>query len=79
MIAGVPYRDAFRRDCKVCGRERKPDERFSARGKCQACSDTRMVENVGQLRAHDGPYFDHWLRRLRAAVGVGLDAHDERP
>jgi len=29
-----------------------------------------MTANLDAMRRHDGLYFDHWLRRMRAAFGV---------
>lgn len=29
-----------------------------------------MLDNHEQLKAHSGPYFDHWVRRCRAAFGL---------
>lgn len=50
---------------------------ISATGLCPWHSYERFVDNYSQLRAHDGPYFDHWRKRLLASFGVGLvdDAH----
>jgi hypothetical protein len=36
-----------------------------------------MAENAIQLSAHRGPYFDHWLERMRSSFGVAVD--DTRP
>lgn len=56
----------------MCGRERKPDERFSARGKCPNCGIGHMRENAMQLHHHEGPYFEHWRRRGAASYGAVL-------
>jgi hypothetical protein len=56
----------------VCHRERQPDERFSARGKCPDCGIGHCVENAMQLHAHEGPWFDHWRRRGAASYGAVL-------
>lgn len=31
-----------------------------------------MIDNRRQLRAHSGPWFDHWRRKVAAAVGAVL-------
>jgi hypothetical protein len=31
-----------------------------------------MLENAAQLRAHRGPFFDHWRKRTLRAFGVQL-------
>ena len=64
------YRDALRHSCKRCGKLRNPDERFSVRGRCQACGEEPMVANANQLREHRGEFFDHWRKRCLAAFGV---------
>lgn len=73
----MPYRDWFRYQCMTCGRDREPDERFSARGKCEECGTGHMLANAHQLRAHDGPWFQHWRRACLAAFGVTLPAEHE--
>lgn len=67
MPRGIP-----RDECRVC--ERSTDEvgELSARGKCASCGNRRLEENNAQLRAHAGPFWQHWRRRTLAAFGVGL-------
>jgi len=36
-----------------------------------------MLANAADLRAHSGPYFDHWRRRSLAALGVIVVDIDE--
>jgi len=33
------------------------------------CGNGRLVENATELRAHSGPFFEHWRRRCVAAFG----------
>lgn len=64
--------------CKICGGHDSQVGRVSMRGKCRYCGDERVVENHEQLRAHDGPWFEHWRRRTMAAFGIVLlDETDE--
>jgi hypothetical protein len=47
---------------------------------CVECGDERRAENVVQLNAHSGPWFDHWRRAMAASVGgVLLDDSPQRP
>jgi hypothetical protein len=66
----VPWRRQIRATCFVCDRPRLPGERFSARGKCPDCGNDRMIQNVHDLEAHKGEFFDHWRKRCLAAFGV---------
>lgn len=68
--------------CKGCGKTREEEgNRLSATGLCLDCAEKRRSENLAQLAAREGPYFDHWLRRsymatlrrLVAAGGAPLD------
>lgn len=68
----MPWRGHTTRNCKICGRLREPDERFSARGKCPACGLGHCVDNAIQLHEHDGPWFEHWRRKVAASVGAVL-------
>lgn len=45
---------------------------MSARYLCAECGDDAMLDNLGQLRFHNGPRFDHWRRRLLASFGIVL-------
>lgn len=44
--------------------------RISAKGYCWACGRGRELQNIEQLEASKGPFFDHWRRQCRAAFGV---------
>ena len=68
----MPWRRRYSAFCHGCGREREPDERLSARGKCAACGTGRSEANALQLHAHEGEHFDHWRRRVAASVGAVL-------
>jgi hypothetical protein len=37
-----------------------------------------MIENYRELRAHSGPWFQHWRRRTAAAIGAVLVDELER-
>lgn len=64
--------------CRICGRHFSEAGTISVRGKCAGCGDERIVANHEQLRAHDGPFFDHWRRKMLAAFGVTVvDEPDE--
>lgn len=73
----MPHRGYNRSHCRNCDRERERGERFSARGKCFDCGTGHMLANAHQLRAHDGPWFQHWRRACLAAFGVTLPAEHE--
>lgn len=68
----MPWRGATRGTCKVCQRERRDDELFSARGKCPDCGDGLALANSASLAAHRGPHFERWRRAHAAAVGAVL-------
>jgi hypothetical protein len=64
-----------RQRCRNCDRHRNEVGDLSTRGYCQGCGATLRAQNLVQLVAHDGPYFDHWRARSLAALGVpDLDA-----
>jgi len=52
------------RRCKLCGRDASAAGPISARGKCAACADQRMVENLHSLRAHRGEGFERWYHEM---------------
>lgn len=60
------------KSCKVCGEIASDTVRISATGLCPLHSTVRLIENHQQLKGHNGPYFDHWRKRLLASFGVGL-------
>lgn len=45
---------------------------MSARYLCAECGDDAMLDNLAQLRVHDGPRFAYWRRRLLASFGIVL-------
>lgn len=55
--------------CRVCGRGEDEVGSISWRGYCAIHGDAVQVANVAQLRAREGPYFDHWKRRIAQSVG----------
>lgn len=66
----MPWRGHNGHFCKRCGRHRSECGKLSARYVCADCGDVNSTVNRQQLRAHAGPYFDHWRRRSLAALGV---------
>ena len=56
--------------CKVCHGTEAEVGRISARGYCITHGRTREWENIEQLEAHAGPWFDHWRKRCLASFGV---------
>lgn len=71
-MSRVPWRCERTAHCRSCGRERPDGELYSRRGKCDECGEGHMIDNRRQLRAHSGPWFDHWRRKVAAAVGAVL-------
>lgn len=74
----MPNRKQLIGYCRRCGRPREEGERFSARGRCVDCGEGEMIENVRELKAHDGPRFQRWRRACAAAFGAVL-ADDPDP
>jgi hypothetical protein len=60
------------KQCKRCGVEREQVGHITGTGLCVECALTLKNANAEQLRAHAGPYFDHWRRRVAASVGAAL-------
>jgi hypothetical protein len=56
--------------CKDCGRGAREGVTISQQGYCRDDWERRLRENNEQLRAHSGPYFEHWRRRNLAAFGI---------
>jgi len=77
--------------CRVCGITAKqagefaeawdvPYEqaaRISAQGYCYAHGRLRLLDNNDQLIASNGPFYEHWRARCRAAFGVLDEARGE--
>lgn len=66
----VVPRGVRRTQCVSCHRSTAECGALSYRGKCVDCSTRRALDNATQLRAHSGPYFEHWRMRCLAAFGV---------
>ena len=65
-------------NCKVCDRHVDECGPLSLAYLCARCGSERWLENHSQLKAHSGPWFDHWRRRVAASVGaLPLDDLDE--
>ena len=67
-----------RATCKRCGKHYSEVGAISWGGNCETCGQIASLENVNDLRATNGPYFDHWRRRMAATFGVAIDADAER-
>lgn len=68
MATGRPRRVT----CRVCQMTFDDPSVLSKRGKCPACAEWLINENLRQLEAHDGPFFRHWRGKLAASVGGRL-------
>ena len=51
--------------CKQCGRW---GEIYTSSGRCINCSMSNVLENVKQLRAKKGPYYEKWKKAMKKAV-----------
>ena len=58
------------KSCKVCGDGEHNGIHVSQTGLCPPHSEEAFVDNLLQLKAHDGPRFTHWRYRLAASVGA---------
>lgn len=65
--------------CRECGKSEAEVGPISWRGLCEADGERREVENMRQLRAHSGPWFDHWRRRSAAGLGIFLPPPQPEP
>lgn len=65
----MPWRGHNAVICKRC--ERHVDEcgPLSARYLCADCGEGALLNNRRHLREHEGHWFQHWRRRVVAAVG----------
>ena len=60
--------------CKGCGRHASVVGELSHNRLCVTCWEERKLDNLTQLRAHAGPWFQHWRRRhVESAGGVLLE------
>jgi hypothetical protein len=57
------------KNCKGCGGHASEVGLLSWTRLCQTCYRERFEQNLDQLRAHDGPYFQHHRRACVAAFG----------
>lgn len=68
----MPWRGAFARICRRCGRDVSECGPLSARYLCQECGEGASIQNRRGLMEHAGPYFHNWRRGMAAAVGAIL-------
>jgi hypothetical protein len=60
--------------CKVCGISAQEAGGISQQGYCLAHSLERFAQNIEQLQARNGPYFEHWARRVLLSAHRALVA-----
>jgi hypothetical protein len=53
-----------RRSCYVCGGIPEEVGPISGTGLCFEHAEERRAANLAQLVTGEGPYFDHWARRV---------------
>ncbi len=58
--------------CRVCRRTAGEVGQLSYNALCVHCRESRFTENVDSLKAHSGPWFNHWRRAMAASVGAVL-------
>jgi len=68
----MPRRGYERQTCKACGAHRSTVGHVTWRGYCIDCGKARHLAEVDQMRAHSGPFFEHWRRRGAASYGAVL-------
>lgn len=56
--------------CKVCGGFPEEVGDISGTGLCREHAEERRQENLIQLAAHRGPYFDKWRAAMVAAFTI---------
>jgi hypothetical protein len=54
-------------ECRHCHEPITERDELSVRGLHPDCAEERIRDNARQLVAHNGPYFEHWRERCRAA------------
>ncbi len=65
----MPWRGHHAKICHGCERHVSECGKLSARYKCKDCGDGNHIAEVHQMRAHNGPYWQHWRKRMAACVG----------
>lgn len=56
--------------CQHCGGHRDEVGGISHTGKCSACGQALLTENIYGLHYHRGPAFDRWRKGIAASVGA---------
>lgn len=56
--------------CKRCNGHRDDVGTISHTGKCSACGQALLTENIYGLHYHRGPAFDRWRQGIAASVGA---------
>jgi hypothetical protein len=80
----MPWRGHNGSHCKICGGHRDDVGPLSARYKCASCGKRQERENLDQLKAHRGPYFEAWRRggfteAIQGLVDIGLMTEKQEP
>lgn len=72
-------------ECAGCGGPVERNRPAGAQVRCINCAIERSIENLRQLRAHSGPFYEKWANRVaqsaawhqqQAALGAQIDALD---
>jgi hypothetical protein len=75
MAGGRPHRVT----CRVCQTSFDDPSILSKRGKCPDCADWLREQNIKQLAAHRGPFFEHWYASMHERFEFArLDAQTAR-
>jgi hypothetical protein len=64
--------------CKECDRPLAEVGSLSATGLCADCGEARWTANLISLKTGEGPYFEHWARRVLMAAHRRLIASERQ-
>lgn len=53
--------------CVDC-QEMFPRKQLNRMGRCHKCTVAAVRENMGQLMAHEGPYYEKWKQSMQKAA-----------
>jgi len=54
--------------CIDCDRE-FPRKELNRMGRCPECAMAAMRDDITQMHAHSGPYYEKWKQAVKAAAG----------